>query len=130
MPPAAKPVGENTAGGDAESGDANALVNILNLINSGISAGDSFLGVININGNFNGDILLPEKLLLKLIQLVRVLNTITENQTNTINATIVDNKSILNNTDLRAESGQADVSSNTNAGSATTGQANTKIKRL
>ena len=30
------------------------------MINSALTAGKSFLGVVNINGNLNGDILLPD----------------------------------------------------------------------
>ena len=52
-------VSGNTKAGNAKSGSAVALANILNLINSKINAGKSFVGVINIKGNFNGDILAP-----------------------------------------------------------------------
>lgn len=49
----------NTSGGNATSGTADAVANVVNVLNSAITAGQSFVGVININGNLNGDILLP-----------------------------------------------------------------------
>ncbi|HSH31337.1 MAG TPA: hypothetical protein VK963_01585, partial [Candidatus Saccharimonadales bacterium] len=62
----------NTFGGNATSGDALAEVNILNLINSSIGAGQSFLGLINIFGNLNGDVLFPAGFLNGLIGSVAV----------------------------------------------------------
>lgn len=121
-------VSENTTGGDAESGDANVLVNILNLINSAISSDSSFLGVINILGNLDGDILLPQNLVAQLDTTgPNSTNTITQNGNTTTNVVGVDNRTITNNIDLSAVSGDASVSENTNAGSAQTGDASTKI---
>lgn len=123
-------VNGNTEAGDATSGNAQAIANIINLINSSINAGSSFLGMININGNFNGDILLPLGMLDALIS-----NT-GSNSTNTIgggtatsdtdiNSTT--NRTINNNVNSTAGSGNALISSNTEAGSATTGQAGTSV---
>lgn len=54
-------------------------------------------------------------------------NTITQNGNTTTNVVGVDNRTITNNIDLSAVSGNASVSENTNAGSAQTGDASTKI---
>jgi len=48
----------NTTAGSATTGDAAAIANIVNVINSIIGAGQSFIGTININGNLDGEILL------------------------------------------------------------------------
>jgi hypothetical protein len=50
----------NTAAGNVSSGNAVAEVNIINMINSMIASGNSFFGILNIFGNFNGDILFPK----------------------------------------------------------------------
>lgn len=55
-------VSGNTQAGNAVSGTAAAMVNIMNIISSTISAGQSFVGNINIHGNFEGDILLPKEM--------------------------------------------------------------------
>jgi hypothetical protein len=121
-------VSQNTTGGDAQSGDATTLVNLINMINSGIDSPNSFLGVININGNLDGDILLPQNLVATIDTTgPNSTNTVSQNGNTTTNVTAVDNKSITNNTDLAAASGQANVSGNTNAGDATSGSADTKI---
>jgi hypothetical protein len=60
-------VSGNTEGGNAKSGNANVLLNLLNLIGSAISARQSFFGVLNVYGNFTGDVLLPQNFLNSLI---------------------------------------------------------------
>ncbi len=125
-------VNGNTTGGNATSGDAYAIANIINLINASINSGRSFLGMINITGNFNGDILLPPGVLEALIA-----NT-GANSTNTIGGTTnsdVDintetNRTINNNILATAGSGDALVGSNTSAGSAATGSAATSTNTL
>lgn len=57
----------NTQVGDVATGDAMVTLNIINLINSFISSGSSFFGILNIFGNFNGDILFPDGFLNGLI---------------------------------------------------------------
>jgi hypothetical protein len=117
-------VSGNTNGGNANSGDATALVNLINLINSSISAGHSFIGTLNV-GDLNGDILLPQSLKEHLL----ASNAGNTGTTNTnINST--NNTAVTNNTDLNAASGAATVDQNTNAGSATTGTAKTNLTLL
>lgn len=119
----------NTHAGSATTGNATAVADVVNVINTAISAGQSFLGVININGNLNGDILLPPNFVDQLIKSGAPSSTVTINQTQTNNI-VVDNtntQTINNNVNLSAQTGGATVTDNTNAGSATSGNAATKL---
>ncbi len=125
-------VASNTSGGDATSGNAQAVVNLMNLINSTVASGDSFIGTININGDLNGDILLPQGVLDQLLASTgpnssnSTNNSVTDNSTTTNNTT----EGISNTIGSSALTGNADVSGNTKAGSATTGSASTGITVL
>jgi hypothetical protein len=131
-------VGNNTGGGDATSGSARAVANVMNYINSAITSGDSFIGTININGNLNGDILLPPDLIDQLIAsnvpTINV-NIPAPNSTNVNNASVNNDVTVNNTNNLginnivnsKAASGQADVSNNTGAGNATSGSATTNV---
>lgn len=122
----------NTTGGNATSGDAQAIVNLMNLINSTVSSGQSFVGTININGNLNGDILLPQNLIDQLIA------SSGPGSSNTATTDLTSNSQITNNTDLGiannittgAQSGNATVANNTTGGSATSGNAQTNVTIL
>ncbi|MEO8105376.1 MAG: hypothetical protein ABI602_03510 [Candidatus Saccharibacteria bacterium] len=133
-------VAQNTSAGDANSGSASAIANVVNLINSAITGGQSFLGVININGNLNGDILLPpnfiDQLIASNVPTVNVNigntgpssnNTINSTGSNNTNVTNTNNQGITNNIQTTAASGNANVSQNTSAGNASTGSAATSI---
>ena len=126
-------VDKNTLGGDATSGDARAMANIINMINSAIKAGKSFLGVININGNLDGDILLPPGVLDALIASTGPgsNNTIgggTTTSNTDVNATT--NSTINNNVDANAATGDANIANNTKAGNGTSGQAETSTNTM
>jgi hypothetical protein len=122
-------VTENTSAGNATSGTANAVANIVNMLNSIVSGGKSFLGVININGNLNGDILLPQDFVNQLLADNVPTTTIdtSQIQTNNTIADITNNQAINNNVTTTAASGQAAVTTNTQAGNATTGNGSTNI---
>lgn len=122
-------VSENTQAGNATSGSAKAIANVVNMLNSMISARQSFLGVININGNLNGNILVPQNFLDTLLATnAPHTNTSVNSQTlNALNANITNNQSITNNVSSSAVSGAAAVTKNTQAGSAATGAANTNV---
>lgn len=121
----------NTAAGSAATGDADSIANIVNIINSIIGAGQSFVGIINIKGNLDGDILLPPGTLNSLLTSNSAPTvTVTGGSENTLNATLTVNSSIINNLDLSAVSGTATVSENTTAGDATTGKATTNLTLL
>jgi len=122
-------VADNTNGGNATTGNASAVANIVNELNSAISANKSFLGVININGNLNGDILLPPNFLDQLLasNAPHATVNITKSTTNNIVANTTNNETIGNNVNLAAASGSSSVDNNTNGGSATTGSAGTNL---
>jgi hypothetical protein len=120
-------VDKNTEAGSATSGDANAVANVLNLINTVIAANKSFVGTINIHGNLNGDILvspefIPQLLASNKASAVEIDMPLSLNLNN--------DKNIINNVNLNATSGDATVRDNTGAGTATTGQAQTKLTVL
>lgn len=122
----------NTNAGNATTGDATAIVNLINMINSAIYANKSFIGMININGNLNGDILLPEGMLEAIIAATGPgsNNTINQNHTTNANLSVETTRTINNDVNVDAQSGNALVDGNTTAGSATTGKANTNVMLL
>jgi hypothetical protein len=129
-------VSQNTSGGSATSGTAEAIANVVNLMNSAITSGQSFVGTININGDLNGNILIPadlaNELLADNVPTVNVTVPDSDNSdttTNTDNTTVTNtnNEGINNNVDASATSGQAAVTNNTSAGNATSGQATTNL---
>ena len=125
-------VTENTNAGNATSGNAVAIANIFNLINSAIVANRSFLGILNINGSLNGDILLPPALRQGLIAATgpNSNNQISREQDSSLNVTADTNRSIINDITTNAGSGNASVDQNTTAGSAASGAAETNVNTL
>ncbi len=113
----------NTSAGSATSGSANTVVNVMNLVNSMVAASQSFLGIINIYGNLNGNILLAPDFIPQLI-------ASNAGTTNPTSITVDNNSLIKNNISLNATSGAATVDGNTSAGSATSGTATTNIVLL
>lgn len=121
-------VADNTKAGNATSGNADAVANIVNVLNSAITAGQSFVGVININGNLNGDILLPPNFIDTLLASNVPRYTVnTSTISNTVNVTNTNNQAINNTVNTTAASGDATVADNTAAGNATSGLANTNL---
>ncbi len=137
----------NTKAGSAKSGDARVLVNLMNLIDSYISSGKSFFGVINIYGNLNGDILFSKDFLNQLLASgelqhtsgnLATINNTGPNSNNTIDTNRSGN-SISNTNDLStinnnivadAKSGDANVLNNTSAGDAKTGKSDIRLTLL
>lgn len=122
-------VSSNTSAGDATTGTATAMANVINLINSMVSSGESFVGNININGNLEGDILLPENLQNQLLasNVPRTTLTTSQVENSDVLAEFNNNQSINNNISLNATSGEAQVNGNTSAGNAQTGNASTNL---
>jgi hypothetical protein len=133
---------KNTSIGNVASGNATAQVNIINLINSFISSGSSFFGILNIIGNLNGDILFPTGFLNGLVPAgsAPASGSTTANLANTgagsnnqlgVNnggATTVNNSTtnaVNNNILTNANSGAANLDSNTSVGNVQTGTATT-----
>lgn len=125
-------VSSNSKAGDATSGDASTVANVVNMMNSMIGANQSFLGVININGNLNGNILVPQSLLDSLIASngPGAKTNVTQTNTKDINLSTNNNQKIDNNILTNAKSGTATVSGNTEAGNATTGSATNNVTIL
>jgi hypothetical protein len=122
-------VDSNTNAGNATTGNASAVANVVNMINSAITANKSFLGVININGNLDGDILLPPNFIDQLFASNAPHATVALNNstTNNLTANATNNELINNDVTLAAKSGNANVDNNTTAGNAATGSANTNL---
>jgi hypothetical protein len=121
----------NTNVGDATSGGATAIANVVNMINTAIASGQSFMGSINIYGNYNGDILLPEEALQALLASNVPRTTISTAQienTGTVNTAT--SQAIANNATATATSGTVNTSGNTSVGNATSGDASTNITVL
>lgn len=121
-------VSQNTTAGNATSGDATALANIINMINSSITAGQSFLGILNINGNFTGDVLVAQDVIDELIAAnVPTAQISLCGGCGNVLADFNTNQNITNNITTTAASGSADVTNNTTAGNATSGNAETSV---
>ncbi|MDB5179749.1 MAG: mucin7-like protein [Candidatus Saccharibacteria bacterium] len=117
-------VSGNTSAGNATTGSANTVANIMNILNSMISANRSFTGTINIYGNLQGDVLIAPDFIPQMIASNQGGQASASEQA-TVQTT--DTQTIVNNISLAAESGSAAVLDNTSAGSATTGSANTNV---
>ncbi len=123
-------VSDNTTAGNATSGNADAVVNLMNLINSSVDAGQSFIGTININGDLNGNILLPQGTLNQLLASAGSSINSNNTDTNISNTNAVHNnvtEAVTNAIHSTAISGAATVSDNTTAGNATSGKSSTNV---
>lgn len=122
-------VADNTNAGNATSGNADAIANVVNMINSVVSSGKSFVGVINVDGNMNGNILMPQSFLDSLVASNAPTSTLTltSSQANSLGIANTSNLSTTNNVKNTATSGDASVANNTSAGSAASGDATTKV---
>lgn len=124
-------VTNNTKAGDATSGSATVIANIINAINSSIVSGQSFVGMLNIYGNLNGDILLPQNLITSLLASNAIGTLDTSQISNSdILGNFNNNSTITNTVNANANSGDANVDKNTSAGNATSGAANTNVTLL
>ncbi|MGZ6005456.1 MAG: beta strand repeat-containing protein [Candidatus Saccharimonadales bacterium] len=126
-------VDSNTSAGNATTGTAQAIANVINMINSTIASGKSFVGMININGSLNGDILMPADMISQLLASNSVPRTTINTSDITNNALLANytnNDSISNQVNTDAKSGSANVVHNTTAGNATSGNASSNITVL
>lgn len=99
--------------GNVGTGDATNNADIINLANTIIGTGSNFIGMINVFGDFQGNILLPSTLL----------NYLTTQPTYTAYAdvTINNNTDITNSADMNAVSGLANVTDNDDVAGVATG---------
>lgn len=140
-------VSGNTKSGNATSGSATVVLNLLNLINSAINSGQSFVGVLNIFGNLNGDILFPPGFLDGILSTSSGAtggsntgsnsntgpnsnNLVAANNNNNLSVTDNNDTKINNNINANATTGQANVSGNTMGGSAKSGDSNSNVTLL
>jgi hypothetical protein len=114
-------VSDNGVGGNATSGNATTEANIINTIQALVSDQGAFLGVININGDLNGNIELPASVINSLL-------TPTSGGGTASNSSAVNNDNINNNVTLTAITGNAVITNNGTAGSATSGNASTILQ--
>lgn len=122
-------VAHNTTAGNATSGNADAVANVVNELNSIVGAGKSFIGTININGNLNGNILVPQSFLDSLIATNAPSTTValSPSETNSLGIETTTNQAIDNTVHSTAATGTASVTGNTAAGNATSGNGSTKV---
>lgn len=129
-------VADDVNGGNATTGNATTIANIVNSIESSIVAGKSFIGTININGNLNGNILIPANFVDTLIAdnqptvvVAKPNSTSTANSTTSNKTTVTNtnNQGIFNQVTSTANSGKAIVKDDYSAGSATSGEATTNV---
>ena len=123
-------VSTNTTAGNATSGNVTAVANIVNVINSIIGSGQSFLGAINIYGTLDGDILLPPDVLQTLLASNNSADPASVSLARQSETAVTNNQAINNQVDLSASSGKATVANNTSAGSATSGTGQTNLTIL
>jgi len=123
--------GNNTAG-EAKTGNANAVANLVNLINTSIAANQSFIGTLNINGNLNGDLLLPPDVLNTLLASNAPTTAVSLSSADkaALDATLLNDQSITNTIDATATTGNATVTGNNHGGNAATGNASSTITVL
>lgn len=114
----------NGDAGNATSGNAQVIINLINMLNSAITAGQSFIGTINIYGDLNGNILIPQSVIDQLL----ATGDASGGSPSLLSTT---NESIVNNVNASAASGNATVADNAfGYGTATTGNANTNVTIL
>lgn len=118
-------VKSNTTAGNATTGSADTVANVMNIINSIIAANQSFVGTVNIYGNLDGDILVAPDFLPQLLA-----NNGGSSSPSSLTVSSDETQSIINNIDLNAASGNALVANNTTAGNATSGAAKTNLVLL
>lgn len=112
-------VASNTTGGSAATGNTLATATVINNVNSTMTNANnkeaaSF--VSNVMGDVNGDIMLQPMLLKAMLEANAANKTTMNSNTDT---------SITNDINLAAQSGDASVLKNTQAGNATSGSADT-----
>lgn len=114
-------VDQNTSAGDATSGNAAAMANVVNILNSLIATQDSFIGTINIYGSLEGDILIAPDFIPQML----ASNGSSDGPSTQLSTQ--DTTTIVNNISAVAESGAASVFGNTKAGSANSGDAESNV---
>ena len=128
----------NTGGGTVQTGDASALANIINLVNTNLNVSNWLFGVVNIFGTLAGNIIIPNDTGTG----TSTTNTATAENTATgagsTNTASIDQSEqsgfsntntadISSNVEVVANTGNNSSSGNTLGGSITTGNADTSV---
>jgi len=112
--------------GNATSGNAATELNLINMIDSTVSDKQAFVGMVNINGNLNGNLLLPKS---AVDELLPNSSAATSTNSSESTATTDNNMTVNNNVTLDATSGGVTVEGNGGtSGSATSGNAVNNLK--
>jgi hypothetical protein len=96
--------------GDVASGDASTQLNLINMIESTVTDKQAFVGMVNINGNLKGNLLLPKSAIDELLP-PPVKAAVTTNTANATSTT-TNNLTVNNNVTLDASSGDVKVEGN------------------
>lgn len=118
-------VSKNSEAGSAITGTAQTMANVINIVNSMVVAGKSFIGTINIYGTLTGDILISDDFISQLLSSNGAQAPQTGSSSMMIDAD--DAQIISNNISLTATSGSASMLNNSSAGNILTGDANTNL---
>ena len=132
---------KNTGDGSVTTGDVNVVLNVINFINNNFlgGSGELLLGLVNIFGNLNGNIILNipdsgDDYFLGGGGSAGNSNTGTDSNNNALvdnntdtNIAMINNSNILNNVMLFGDTGGNDTSKNTGSGNITTGDVNSSL---
>jgi hypothetical protein len=117
-------VNNNTSAGSATSGNTSTAVKIFNLTGNEIIGTNALLVFVNVPGAWVGVILNAPG------ATAAALGSDISNATNNTTVNDTNNSTINNNVNVAAASGNANVANNTNAGNATSGNAETAVNFL
>lgn len=130
----------NTGSGDVKTGNAVANANIVNLANTNLNVSGWVVGVVNIFGNYIGNIILPKDDSSGVAQNQTTTSDITNSQTgsnstnnsnltntNTENFTNYNNAEVTNNVDTSAITGANQASFNTGSSAVQNGNATVNV---
>ncbi len=129
----------NTGGGSIKTGNASALANVINMVNTNLNVSEWLIGVVNVFGTLAGNIILPQNESGPPVQ--DSLSIIADNSStgfgSTNNVTVDKEKTeeITNNNivdiqttlDVSANTGDNTASINTGGGGITTGQSDVSV---
>lgn len=119
---------QNTEVGNATSGNAAAMADVVNMLNTYVGAGQSFIGTINIYGNLHGNILMPPEFLTSLQNSGAPHTTVSIGTNNTADINNQEATNITNQIESQAKSGSVTMSANTESGNAASGSATTNVE--
>jgi hypothetical protein len=121
---------QNTSVGNVSTGSANAIADVVNMINSVVAANQSFMGVINIEGNYTGNILVPTDSLNALLGSSASDPGANNGQPVVSDIRNTSDQNIANNVDLAAASGNVAAAQNTKTGNVASGNGLTNLTLL